>query len=118
MAGFFLPDHWNSRYFIWGIGVGLLGAANQEILAHVLPKLVGATKQQTDRVYGRGDLRKKIVIVNSLVLGIATGALSAILDNVLPVLFFTVVVVVSGATPYLRARAHQTGPQAPSALTK
>jgi hypothetical protein len=103
VAGLSLPDRWNSKYLIWGIGVGVLGAANQQIQVQVLPKLMGAAKEQVDRVYGRGTLRKKIVMVNSVVLGIATGALSAILNNVLPVLFFTIVVVVSGAAPYLFA---------------
>jgi hypothetical protein len=103
VAGFSLPDHWNGEYLVWGIGVGLLGAANQQIQVYVLPRLVGATKEQAARVYGRGTLRKKIVMVNSVVLGIASGAFSAILDNVIPVLFFTVIVVVSGMAPYLFA---------------
>jgi hypothetical protein len=102
VVGFSVQDHWNGIYLVWGIGVGVLGAANQLLMVHVLPKIVGATQAQTGR-YRRSKLRRRLAMMSMITLGISWGAFSAIFDTVWFVLIFTVLVVLSGTAPYLAA---------------
>jgi hypothetical protein len=64
--------------------------------------MVGATTDQTDR-FRRATFRRKIIMMDLFTLGIAAGALSAIFDNIVFVLIWTVLVVLLGAIPYLLA---------------
>jgi hypothetical protein len=100
VVGFNFPDRRNGVYLIWGIGVGVLGAANQQLIVYALPKVVGATNDQTDR-FRRSALRRKIVMMNLISLGLAAGALSAIFDYMAFVLIFTILVVLASVSPYL-----------------
>jgi hypothetical protein len=102
VVGFTVQDHWNGIYLLWGIAVGVLGAADQLLSARVLPKVAGVTQEQAER-FRRSTLRRKIVMMDMVTLGIAAGALSAILDNVACVLIFTVLVLLSIASTYLLA---------------
>jgi hypothetical protein len=115
VIGFRFQDRWNGIYLIWGIAVAVLSAASQQLSVYVLPKMVGATKDQTDR-FRQSTFRRKIVMMDLFTFGIAVGALSAIFDNVVFVLIWTVLVVLVSAVPYLlgplivrRVRKRQAG---------
>jgi hypothetical protein len=75
----------------------------------------GATEEQVDR-FRRSTLRKRVSIMNLVTLGIAIGALSAIFDNVVLVLLFTIFLVLNSVRMYLltpfidrRVRKRQAG---------
>jgi hypothetical protein len=105
VVGLKFPDRWNGIYLIWGIAIGVLSAASQQISVYVLPKMVGATNDQKDRFRQSSTLRRKIVMIDMLTLGIAAGALSAIFDNVAFVVVWTILVVLLTTIPYLLAPA-------------
>jgi hypothetical protein len=94
--GFTVQQRWHGIYLLWGIGIGVLGAVNQQLSVHVLPTLAGATVEQTDRFRRRSTLRTRIVMVEVITLGIAAGALSSILDKMIVVLIYSIIVVLSG----------------------
>jgi hypothetical protein len=102
VVGFTVQDRWNGIYLVWGIAIGVLGAADQLLSAHVLPKIAGVTHDQAER-FRRSTLRRRIVMMDMVTLGIAAGALSAILDNMACVLIFTVLVLLSTVSTYLLA---------------
>lgn len=115
VLGLNVQDHWNGIYLVWGIAVGVLGAADQQLSAHVLPKIAGVSKDQADQ-FRRSTLRRKIVMMEMITLGVAAGAISAIFDNMVVVLAFTVLLVLSSASTYLftpmiarRIRKRQSG---------
>ncbi len=75
----------------------------------------GATEDQVDR-FRRSTLRKRVSMMNLVTLGIAIGALSAIFDNVVFVLLFTIFLVLNSVRMYLltpfidrRVRKRQAG---------
>jgi hypothetical protein len=114
--GFAAQDHWDGMYLIWGIGIGLLGAANQQLILYVLPRVAGTAWTPT-KDQGRSiNLRKKFGMMACMVVGIATGAFSAIFDNIALVLFGSVVLFLASVTPYIlmptmikRLRKRQAG---------
>ena len=101
IAGIVVPDHWNWDYLIWGIGIGILSAANQQLAFYVVPKMMGATSDQSARLQRQGRLRKRVNMFTSISLGIAMGALSAIFDNIFFVLFGTIVLILANVIPYI-----------------
>jgi hypothetical protein len=116
VIGLTAPDHWNGMYLIWGIGIGLAAAANQPLLFYVLPKMVGAISVPSEDQLRRLNFRKKFNMMESMMVGIATGALSAIFDNVAFLLFGIIVLVLASVSPYIlmptmlkRARKRRAG---------
>jgi hypothetical protein len=96
--GLTTQDHWNGMYLIWGIGIGLLCAANQQVIAYLVPKLVGPTSNEALRLI---NLRKRVHMIECIVTGATTGALSAIFDNIVFVLIGTIVLALANISPYL-----------------
>lgn len=101
VIGLTFPDHWNGVYLVWGVVIGLVGAGNELISIRVVPKLIGATESQAALYRLRSPLRRKIVMVNMVTLGIAMGALSSIFNDRVLVLVFTVAALVTIASPYI-----------------
>jgi hypothetical protein len=101
LIGLVAPDRWNWRYLIWGIGIGLLGAANQPLFLKFVVKQAGSTSLSAGEQLERAKFRTRVNGSQSVVVGTATGALSAIFDNVAFVLFGTVVLLLASLVPYL-----------------
>jgi hypothetical protein len=98
VIGLTTQNHSNGKYLIWGSGIGLLCAANQTLIAYVVPKLAGSASNETQRLI---NLRTKVHMMECLVTGVTTGALSAIFDNVVFVLIGTIVLAVANIIPYV-----------------
>jgi len=78
-----------------------LGAANQEMMFHLAPKLLAATSEQANQLARRGRVRRNVNMLGSMAIGLSTGGLSAIFNKVVFVLFGTVVIALASITPYL-----------------
>jgi heme O synthase-like polyprenyltransferase len=101
VAGFALPDRWNGVYLYWGIALGVVAAANQLSQWRIMPKLTPLTDAQLTRIRSRSALRQKVNAGNMLVVSVVGGALSAILDNFVPVSIVTTLVVLTAAITYI-----------------
>jgi hypothetical protein len=64
--GLTTPDHWNRMYLKRGIGIGLLGTANQQVFYTLVPKLVGATSIRPEEQLRDLALRERVHLIESL----------------------------------------------------
>jgi hypothetical protein len=99
--GLVAPDRWNWVYLFWGLGIGLLGAANQQLIYNLVLKLMDGAPAQSDQTRQRGRLRKNMNVMGSIAVGLAAGALSAIFNNIAFVLIGTILLVIASVIPYL-----------------
>ena len=101
VIGLAAPDRWNGVYLVWGILCGLvlvllyLGATTYvgRILARSGKALSPARAEQM-------RLRNRIVVPGCITFGVAWGALSAIFDTPIPLLFFGGMVVLFFVIPW------------------
>ena len=101
IIGLTFPDRWNGAYLLWGILVGVIGALAQLGMLWFIPRLLGDQKERIDRFRSRSVLRYRIFVPNVLILGVMSGALSAILNDRFLVLGYTVGVIVFCGAPYV-----------------
>ena len=94
------PEGWHLGLFIWGLAIGLVGILNQRVSNHVLPRLVGASDEETAKWRARSGLRGRIYTVSYIVLGVTIGVFSATTNIVWIDIGFTVFAVLMWTAGY------------------
>jgi hypothetical protein len=98
------PEGCHTGLFIWGLAIGAAGIIYQGVTYRWLPRLIGASEEETARWRLQSELRQKVYFGSYVVIGVTVGVGSATTNVVWLDFGLTVFAVLSWVGGFALAR--------------